>query len=127
MEELSWILRAKWKSRLVKCLWNSGWVHEMTLRAMFHTELNFKPSSFNYHNEYTIIFSSQSVFLFWILFLKCFLLSCQILVMFALIKFLTQILTLAEVAENVFYCHHSLKKKKKNSNPICRVTGLGSH
>ena len=48
MEELSWILGAKWKSRLVKCLWNSGWVHEMALRAMFHTELNFKPSSFNY-------------------------------------------------------------------------------
>ena len=64
MEELSWILGAKRKSRLVivNCLWNCGWVHEMTLRAMFHTQLNLKPSSFNYHKEYTIIFSSQSVF-----------------------------------------------------------------
>ena len=80
MEELSWILGAKRKSRLVivNCLWNCGWVHEMTLRAMFHTEL--------------------SLFLFQ---------------MFALIKIPTQILTLAEVAENVFYCHYSLKKEKK--------------
>ena len=45
MEELSWILGAKRKSRLVivNCLWNCGWLHEMTLRAMFHTELNLKP------------------------------------------------------------------------------------
>ena len=48
--------------------------------------------------------------------LKCFLLSFHILEMFALIKFLTQILTLAEVAENVFYCHYSLKKRKFKSN-----------